>query len=446
MDKQELKKRCCKAIDENREAIIALAEDIYRHPEMGYHEFRSTEKMEQAFRELGLSVKSNIAYTGCEAKAGKEDGPCVAIVGELDSLNCPEHPDSIENGNMHCCGHHAQLANLYGSAIGLVKSGVLPELGGAVKFLAMPAEECVDLEYRNHLIDEGEVSYYGGKQEYIRRGGMDDVNMVLQTHLINMEPLGATKCCLNTDCDGFVTKTVRFLGRAAHAGFAPSEGINALNMAELAISGIHSIRETFRDEDKIRVSAIITHGGDVVNSVPALVEMQVYVRAYTIDAMLLTSEKVDRCLKAGALAIGGQVEIQNRIGYLPMHSNGALTKLYEQNMREYTGCGDEGFLDPYETAGSTDLGDVSQLMPCMHIWTGGITGALHTKEFHVEDPEACYILPAKMLAMTVVDLLYGDAEAAADVMKSFTPAFTRDSYLKFMQEHSKVDLFDGSAL
>ena len=446
MNKQELKRRCCEAIDANREKIIALAEDVYRHPEMGYHEFRSTEKMVEAFRGLGLEARTPIAYTGCEAKSGRADGPVVAIIGELDSLNCPEHPDSAENGNMHCCGHHAQLANLYGSAIGLIESGVLPELDGAVKFLAMPAEECVDLGYRNQLIADGKVAFYGGKQEYIRLGGLDDVDMALQTHLINMEPLGATKCCLNTDCDGFVTKTVRFLGKAAHAGFAPSEGINALNMANLALSGIHALRETFRDEDKIRVSAIITHGGDVVNTVPALVEMQIYVRAYTIEAMLSTSDKVDRALKAGALAIGGQVEIQNRIGYLPMHSSRALTALYEQNMRSFTGYGDEGFLDPYETAGSTDLGDVSQLIPCMHIWTGGITGALHTREFHVDDPEACYILPSKMLAMTVVDLLSEQAAAARRITESFEAPFTRDSYLQFMQAHSKVDFFDGSAL
>ncbi len=446
MTKQELKKRCCEAIDRDREDIIALAEDIYRNPEMGYHEFRSTEKMEQMFQKLGLPVQGPVAFTGCEAKVGREGGPVVAVVGELDSLNCPEHPDSAENGNMHCCGHHAQLANLYGSAVGLVKSGVLDELAGAVKFIAIPAEECVDLGYRNRLIRDGKVSFYGGKQEYISRGGMDDVDMMLQTHLINMGPLSATHCCLNTDCDGFVTKTVRFLGRASHAGFAPHEGINALNMANHAISGIHAIRETFRDEDKVRVSAIITHGGDVVNSVPALVEMQVYVRANTIEAMLSASHKVDRALKSGALAIGGQVEIQNRMGYLPMHSSRALTKLYEQNMREFTGCGDEGFLDPYETAGSTDLGDVSQLIPCMHVWTGGISGALHTKEFHVEDPDACYILPAKMLAMTVIDLLYGEGETAIEIRENFEPQFTRESYLEFMHEHSKVDFFDGSAL
>lgn len=446
MDKLALKQRCCAVIDENREAIIALAEDIYRHPEMGYHEFRSTEKMAGLFTELGLDVTSGIAYTGCEAKVGNPEGPVVAVMGELDSLNCPDHPDCAENGNMHSCGHHAQLANLYGCAIGLVKAGIIPQLNGAVKFVAIPAEECVELDYRDALIAKGEIAYYGGKQEYLRRGGMDDVDMILQAHLINVGNTGKLSC-LNTDCNGFVTKNVRFLGKASHAGFAPHEGINALNMANVAMAGIHALRETFRDEDKIRVSAIIVKGGDMVNVVPAEVEMQIMVRAFTVEPMLDASEKIDRALKAGAVALGGQVEIQNKIGYLPMQSSRPLTAVYAENMKAYTGCSDDAFIEPYETSGSTDLGDMSQLVPCMHIWTGGISGALHAKDFKVIDPEAAYILPAKLLAMTVIDLLYGEAERAKEVMNAFTPKFaTKQEYLGFLEKYSKVELFDGAKI
>ena len=445
MDKLALKQLCCNTIDAHREKIIALAEDIYRHPEMGYHEFRSTEKVASLLSELGLDVTDGIAYTGCEAKAGNENGPVVAVMGELDSLNCPDHPDCADNGNMHSCGHHAQLAYLYGCAIGLVKTGILNRLSGSVKFVAIPAEECVELDYRNSLIKEGKIAYYGGKQEYLRRGGMNDVDMILQAHLINTGEGKLT--CLNTDCNGFVTKTVRFLGRAAHAGFAPHEGVNALNMANLAISAIHNLRETFRDEDKIRVSAIITKGGDMVNVVPAEVEMQIMVRAFTVEPMLETSQKIDRALKAGALALGGQVEIQNRIGYLPMQSSRPLTDVYRQNFVDFTGCDDSAFIEPYQTSGSTDLGDMSQLVPCLLIWTGGISGALHASDFKVEDPEAAYILPAKMLAMTIIDLLYGNAETAREVMDAFRPGFTSPTeYLDFLEAHSRVELFDGATI
>lgn len=445
MNKQEMKQRCCDVIDQNREAIIALAEDIYRHPEMGYHEFRSTEQMAKVFAGLGLHVNSGIAYTGCDAKVGGETGPVVAVMGELDSLNCPDHPDCAANGNVHACGHHAQLANLYGCALGLVKAGVLPELSGGVKFVAIPAEECVDTTYRDSLIAKGEIAYYGGKQEYLRRGGMDDVDIALQVHLINTKTLNpGTISCMDTDCNGFVSKSARFIGQAAHAGIAPERGINALNMAQLAISGIHALRETFRDEDKIRVSAIITKGGEMVNTVPAETEVQIMVRGFSLEAMLDASKKVDRALKAGAMAIGGQVEIQSSIGYLPMHSSRELTAVYGRNMKACLGCDDSAFTMLYEGAGSTDLGDISHLMPCMHVWTGGITGELHARTFHVEDPEAAYILPAKLLAMTVIDLLWDGAGEAREVLKAFHPVFTKESYLQFMQEHSGVDFFDGS--
>ena len=437
IDKQTLKLRCSEAIDQNREAIFAFADDIYRHPELGYHEFRSTEKVKEAFTSLGLPVEENIAYTGCSAKAGCADGPVVAIMGELDCLNCPDHPDCDENGNVHSCGHHAQLSYLYGCAIGLVQSGVLSSLDGAVKFVAIPAEEYVDGVYRGNLVSEGKIRYYGGKQEYLSRGGMDDVDMVLQAHLINTQDKNIV-CCLDTDCDGFIGKNVRFIGRAAHAGFAPSEGINALNMAQLALNGIHTLRETFRDEDKVRVSAI--------NTVPAEAEMQLMVRAASLDAMLDSSRKVDRALKAGALAVGGKVEIQNQIGYLPLHSSRELTALYRENVKNYLGCTDSAFIPQYVSAGSTDLGDLSHIVPCMHIWTGGISGALHASDFKVTDPEAAFILPAKMMAMTVIDLLFDKARCAKAVMDAFHPTFTKDEYLAFLQEHSRLDLFDGSTL
>ena len=445
MDKQTLKQRCCEAIDQNRDTVFALADDIYRHPEMGFREFRSTNKMKEAFEGLGLQVEDGIAYTGCSAKAGSDNGPTVAIMGELDCLNCPDHPDSTEDGNVHSCGHHAQLANLYASAIGLIKSGVLSELCGSVKFIAIPAEEYVDSDFRNTLINDGKINYYSGKQEYLYRGGMDDVDMVLQAHLINPQDENIVSC-LDTDCDGFISKRVRFIGRASHAGFAPWEGVNALNMAQLAIGAIHTLRETFRDDDMIRVSSIITKCGEMVNTVPAEVEMQLMVRAATLEAMLDSSKKVDRALKAGALALGGKVEIRNEIGYLPLHSSRELTALYRDNIKSYLGLGDEAFISEYASAGSTDLGDISHIMPCMHIWTGGISGALHASDFKVTDREAAFIMPAKMMAMTVIDLLFDRAQGAKTVLDAYRPVFTKDEYIAFMKDHTGTDTFDGSAI
>lgn len=445
MNKEELKKKCIEAIDCKKESIFRLGEEIYRNPELGYKEFETTKKMENAFRSLNLNPTSNIAYTGCKASAGSSEKPVVAVMGELDCVVCSEHKDCIANGNVHACGHNVQLANLYGCAVGLVESGVLDELDGAVEFIAIPAEECVDYDYRNRLIEEGKIQFYGGKQEYIRRGGLENVDMVLQCHMLGMAD--ETKCCtVDTDTNGFISKNVKFLGHAAHAGIAPSEGINALNMAELALNNIHAVRETFREEDKVRVSAIITEGGGLINVVPSVVTMQIMVRAASVDAMIAANKKVNRALKAGALAIGGKVEIHDQIGYLPLKSDRNLSSLYRKNMLEYGGAGEDSFVELYQTPGSTDLGDVSQLMPCMHVWSSGVTGGLHAKDYQLKDYETAYLLPAKMLALTIIDLLYDHAKAAKEIISSYKPAFTKETYLEFMKKHLSVELFDGSEI
>ena len=105
-------------------------------------------------------------------------------MGELDCIMCDSHPDAAEGGLIHACGHNVQLANLYGAAIGILTSGVMEHLDGAADFIAIPAEECVDYEYRNRLISQGTIRYLGGKQELMYRGGLDDTDMVLQCHMM----------------------------------------------------------------------------------------------------------------------------------------------------------------------------------------------------------------------------------------------------------------------
>jgi metal-dependent amidase/aminoacylase/carboxypeptidase family protein len=115
-----------------------------------------------------------------------------------------------------------------------------------------------------------------------------------------------------------VAKRIRFIGSAAHAGGAPHKGVNALNAAMSAISAIHAQRESFRDEDTIRVHPIITQGGVAVSSVPADVRMETFVRGRSVNAFQSASRKVDRALRAGAMAVGGSVSITTLPGYLPI--------------------------------------------------------------------------------------------------------------------------------
>ena len=208
------------------------------------------------------------------------------------------------------------------------------------------------------------------------------------------------------------------------------------------MNNIHAQRETFKDEDKVRVSMVISNGGDLVNVVPSKVTMEIMVRAFSIDAMTDANKKVNRALQAAALTLGGNVEIKDSIGYLPMKTDRNLGDIYKQNMMEYANLTEDNFIMDYQTAGSTDLGDISQIMPCLHVWSNGVTGGLHTEEYHMEDEEKAYILPAKMLALSLIDLLYDDAKQAKDIIGKFDPFFTKEQYLNFLDDYVATHNFN----
>ena len=201
----------------------------------------------------------------------------------------------------------------------------------------------------------------------------------------------------------------------------------------LGLMGIHALRETFYDQDIVRVHPIITKGGDLVNSVPADVRLETYVRAKTMAAIDATHHKVDRALKAGGDAIGAQTIIHTLPGYLPLHCPQALNDLFSDNARQF--MPDEQIIQVGHFGGSTDMGDVSHLMPTIHPYVGGATGSLHVRDFSVVDYDAACIIPAKIMAMTVIDLLSGQAEQAQTILKDFTPLLTKEEYIQLLNSY-----------
>jgi metal-dependent amidase/aminoacylase/carboxypeptidase family protein len=242
--------------------------------------------------------------------------------------------------------------------------------------------------------------------------------------------------------NGFCAKTIRFIGKAAHAGGGPEKGINALNAATLALSGIHAQRETFRDQDCVRVHPIITKGGDLVNIVPAEVKMETYVRAKRPDAILDAAHKVDRAVRGAAVALGCQVEIETVPGNLPLRNDAGLAALFRENAENLFG---ENSVEEYpHSGGSTDAGDLSQLMPVLHPMMTGASGVVHSRDWHIANHDHGYVNPAKTLAMMAVDLLAGDAAIAQSVLKEHSPAMRKDEYLARQNQVFQSEMFDGS--
>ncbi len=430
MTKEELKRQVCAAIDAQREKIMEIGEWTLRHPETAFREWRTSAMVKEFFQSLKLPVREPLAVTGCRAdlKSGKP-GPAVALLGELDAIILPEHPYADpETGAAHACGHHAQITALLGAAIGLTSFNLKEFLSGNIALIAVPAEEHHPENYYEELLSEHRISRTSGKQQLIGEGVFDDVDIAMMMHSghADFTPSGF---------NGFLIKKIVFSGRAAHAGLSPEAGINALSMARLALSAVDFQRDTFRDSDAVRIHGMIQEGGNAINVVPSRVTATCQIRAKTTEALLDASGKVDRSVQAAALAFGGGAEITTESGYLPFKSSAGLEKIHEDNLNLLDP--DSGFYNFGHRGSSTDMGDVSMIMPALHAYTGGTGGTPHARDFVVTDPDQAYLRPAKLLAMNAVELLYGNAESAYAVLKT-EPELTREDYKKLYRESNQT--------
>ncbi len=440
-NREELKRLVCQEIDRQAEDIIKVAKAVLDSPEPGYREVKTSRFVQENFKKLGIPHKADIALTGVKGiLKGSSEGPTVGVIGELDSLIVMGHPKADPETNAaHACGHHAQIGMLIGVATGLSASGVMPSLAGRVALIAVPAEEYIEVEFREELRRQGKLEFLGGKPEFIKLGEFDDIDMVMMTHTTSNG--GEGKLAVGGTNNGIVAKSIQFIGRAAHAGGAPHKGINALNAAMIALSAIHAQRETYRDEDSIRIHPIITRGGAAVNSVPSDVRLETFVRGKTLEAIEDASNKVDRALRAGALAVGGQVKITTLPGYLPIRNDQNISRLWKANAVALVGEENIGYTG--HRSGSTDMGDVSHLMPVIHPYVGGAIGNGHGADYLIEDYNLAVVTAAKTMAMTVVDLLSDGAVKAREVKANFKAPMTKKQYLSYMRSLYKEETYDS---
>ena len=440
--RDDVKRAVCDTIDRQSEKIVKLGETIGKSPELGFKEFKTARLVEETMREIGLEPKGGLALTGVRAVArGAKDGPTFALLGELDGLVVAGHPVADpQTGAAHACGHNAQIAGLLGAAMGLVGAKAFVHLAGRVVFFAVPAEEYGDVAWRVEQARAGKLEFLGGKPELLRLGHFDDVDMAMMIHTTPVKEV--KKAGIAASNNGCIVKTVRYVGRASHAGGAPHLGINALYAAQIGLVSINAIRETFRDEDSIRVHPIITHGGSQVNVIPADVRIETYVRGKTVEAILDANVRVDRALKAGALALGAQVEIETLPGYLPLFNHAGMAQHFKANAAALLGA--DQVTETGHRSGSTDMGDISHVMPTLHPYMGGASGSGHGADFAIADPKLAYIEPAKQLALMAVDMLWDDAKAAKEIIREFKPRMTKEAYLTFQRGIARTELFDGA--
>lgn len=440
-----IEQRILQLIESHSKDIIEVGRDVYRNAELGYKEHRTSALIREKLESLGIVCGENLAVTGFKGYLKPKDAgsPVLAVIGEMDGLPISNHIcANPETGASHCCGHNAQIAALIGAAIALSDPQVKEALGGNIVFMAVPAEEYVDMEFRMELQKKGVICYGGGKSELIRIGAFDDVDLAVGHHTVcNTNGY----LLANGTTNGFVNKTVHFYGKAAHAADRPHEGINALNAAQLMLHAIDLQRETFRDQDAVRIHSILTEAGTATNVITERACVESSVRAKRIDALRDASRKYDRAVRAGVVALGCRAEIITTPGYLPVHplqDTHWMEQVLEDLSIEAKAHGHDysvGYRrQDFHEAGSTDFGELSSLLPVYQFRTGGYKGALHNADICVTNEQLAYVEAAKAFALLSYRLMKDRAQGAKETIEHFTPAITKEQYFAYMKEMNTV--------
>ncbi len=417
-------------IDDISDQIIEMGMNLYKNPELGFKEFKTADYiinfLEHLSKKSGdIRIERNISRTGIKSQIGS-GGVNICIIADMDAIPTLGHPlASDDNNAAHACGHSNQLAIMLGVFKTIYDLDIMKKYGGRLTFIATPAEEYTDLYFRKELRKKGEITYLSGKQDMIAKGIFDDVDVIINCH--SMGGASTKVANVNSSLTGFLSKSVKYYGVASHAGAEPHRGVNALNAAMIGLNAVHVQRETFLDENNVRVHGIITNGGQTVNSVPELVELEFMIRGNDVEAIIDANDKVNRALKAGAYAVGARCEIHDASGYLPFHQNKMISAILKNNMSTLIPL--ENIEDGGRCMASGDVGDLGAIKPTVQLGFGGFAGNIHGSDFRIADNEMAYIIPTKAIAMSIYDLLMNDAQLTKHVTDKFTPIYTKDEYI-----------------
>ncbi|MBQ3493002.1 MAG: amidohydrolase [Clostridia bacterium] len=418
-------------VEKNKQLVLDAEKYIWENPEPGYKEFKTNAYMLEQFEKLGYTdiVKAENCTGFYTVLDTGRVGPTVLIMAELDSLINTTHPAcDKETGAVHSCGHHAQCAAMLGLAAALKEEGAIDNLCGKIKLCLVPAEEGIEIGYRKGLIQKGIIEFTSGKPEFIARRYFDDIDIAFMLHSTSNKN-EKLNFILTRGHNGVIRKRTIVKGKSAHAGGRPHEGINALNAASLIMMAINSLRETFKEEYYARVHSIITKGGDAVNAVPDEVIIESYVRAAEPIAHKMVNDSVNRAISAAAAAIGCTVLIEDMAGSEALNEDANLREVALEVFEEI--AGKEGYqYDSEWLASSTDMGDISSLVPAIHMYSTGAVGTSHGIDMFIKDPYKCCVNGAKAELGVLVKLLENNAQRAKDIIAKFKPTFNSvDEYL-----------------
>lgn len=386
---RELREEYLKAAEGLRKKLTDLSDDFFRNPELGLEEERTSAMMREVLKEAGYSVESGVAGMKTAFKASIGSGsPRIALLAEMDALP----------GIGHGCGHNIAGMASIGAAVALAKtlSNRLKPGQGTILVLGTPAEELGK-----------------GKVEMVKAGVFEGIDASMMVH-------GSSKRTVLKHFLGLERLNFTFHGKSSHASAYPEEGINALDAVILLFNSIGLLRQQVRSD--VRIHGIITDGGKKPNIIPERAAASFYVRANDLKELASVKERVINCAKGAATATGSVVDISGG-GDLnaPMKINMAFIELYRGALK--TLGLKEDIQPPEKNVGSSDIGNVSQIIPTIHPHVPIREGInIHTREFAeaTTTPEGHRALMegVSTLGLTVMELLF-NREALEAVKKDF---------------------------
>ena len=388
IDIAKIKQQVCLDIDNRASDLISISHEIHAHPELNFEEKFAHERLTQYIADSKIKVDRGAfeLETAFDVSVRGGNGPTVAVLCEYDALP----------GIGHACGHNIIAAAGLGAGVAL--SAVAEVCGGNLRLIGTPAEEGG-----------------GGKVEMARKGAFKNIDAAMMIHPSDRDLARMNAIAIQQ-------LFVRYQGLAAHAAVSPDKGKNALDAAVLGYMNVAALRQHIKPTE--RVHGIFTKSGEKPNIVPREAEMDWYVRSDTIESLQPLKARIAKCLEAGALAADCTITFDwQKNTYADLVDNLPLLTSYVENSAQFGRDLTTDFL-PGTGGGSTDMGNLSYLVPSIHpmlqVAPHGVS--LHSAQFAEftasKDADKAVLDGAKIMAMTAIDMWLSDT-LSSQVQQAF---------------------------
>lgn len=381
-----LKTKIVNNVDSQCKELFQLSHKIHATPELGFEERKAVSWLSAYLQNKGFQIETGIAGLPTAFKATYGQGnPKVAVIAEYDAL--PKLG--------HACGHNIIATSSVGA--GVAAKVAVDAFGGSIIVIGTPAEEI-----------------FGGKIDMVKAAVFDELDIAMMVHPSTLNAATILALALNN-------LEVEFFGKPVHAAANPHKGINALEAMILSFNNINSLRQHIKEDS--RIHGIITDGGEAPNIIPAHSAGLFIIRSMDNVYLEELKDKVLNCFKGAATATGATLKYRwEEKKYASMNNNMIMAGLFEQNMKSLGRIMED--LTPSYVIGSTDMGNVSQIVPSIHatIAIAPPDVTLHTSSFSAaaisEAGNKGLADAAKSMAMTIVDIL-GCPETLENIKKEF---------------------------